>query len=125
MLNLTLKDSGSGLEEMISALMVELEKLERPPAQQGLPPGHALPRREQRIADIPVTGSRHRRDRRVRRRDTGRRLSQRGTGGPKVPRDAEDITAIRSLIDALMRACREAGFETTTSGEHAGTGNEL
>ena len=154
MLGLTFKESGSSLDDIISALTVELENLagrsfddqasgnaavagkcrsrgraEPRLQRRRLPPGRkALPasRIEQSIANAGPGRPRYRQ---------GQRSGWYGKGRPpsraassvlgQAESDAEASAAIESLIANLTRACEAAGFEVTGSSRSAGTGKAL
>lgn len=154
MLNLAFKESGSSLDDIISALIVELEKLRgqpfdrqasddqpvagksslrgraepRPHEQRPHPGREALTasRIEQSIVDAGLKRPRRRRDQRGGRHAKGQRLPRSASGGPgQVESDLEASAAIESLADSLARVCQAAGFEVTGSSKSAGTGEAL
>jgi hypothetical protein len=151
MLKLGFKESGSSLDDNVSALIVELEKLagraferqaheDRPTAggrtsreRRQAPPSGQWPHRsrevprasgiEQSISDARLSGPRHRRDQRRSRHQKRQRPSQAASGSSgQVQNEAEAMAAIKSLADDLVRACEEAGFEVTGSSGSAGSG---
>jgi hypothetical protein len=129
MLNLAFKESGSSLDDIISALIVDLEKLRGQPFdrqasedqpvagksrlrerveprlhQQRPHPGRealTASRIEQSIVDAGLKRPRHRRDQRRGRHGKDRRLPRSASGGPgPVESDAEASAGIESLADS-------------------------
>jgi hypothetical protein len=154
MLNLAFKESGSSLDDIISALIVDLEKLRGQPFdrqasedqpvagksrlrerveprlhQQRPHPGRealTASRIEQSIVDAGLKRPRHRRDQRRGRHGKDRRLPRSASSGPgPVESDAEASAGIESLADSLARVCQAAGFEVTGSSKSAGTAEAL
>lgn len=123
MLNLTFKDSGSNLDDVVSALIVEVEKLAGQPLARQAP------------ADQPLDDARrpHLRKQRARQRDRrlgprakGQRPSHRPARGMReVHGEAAAMAAMESLAQELTRARQAAGFEVTQSSGSADTGEAL
>ena len=148
MLGLTFKESGSSLDDIISALTVELENLASRSFDHQASGNAAV---------AGKSGSRCRAEPRLQRRrlPPGRKalpasrieqsIANAGPGRPaewlygkgrppsraassvlgQAESDAEASAAIESLIANLTRACEAAGFEVTGSSRSAGTGKAL
>lgn len=154
MLNLAFKESGSSLDDIVSALIVELEKLGRQPLDRQASDDRAVAgksrsggraelrphdqrlragrkaltasRIEQSIVDAGFKGRHRRRDQPRGRHGKGGRPSRAASGGlGQVEGDAEASAAIESLAGDLARICEAAGYEVTGSSKRAGTGKAL
>ena len=154
MLGLTFKESGTSLEDIISALTVELEKLsgrsfdrqasgdgaaasksssrdraEPRPERRGVPPGRktlTASRIEQSIVDAGLKRRRGRRDRRGGRYGKGRRTSRAASGGPgQVETGAAASAVIESLAANLAGGFEATGFEVTGASKSAGISEAL
>ena len=154
MLGLTFKESGASLDDIISALNVELEKLAGKSfdrqaiggavaAGKNTSRGRAEPRSrrrrlpsdrkaltasgiEQSIADAELRRPRRRKDRPGGRYGRGRRKPRTAPIGPgQVQTDVEASALIELVAAQLTGACEAAGFEVKGSSKSAGTGETL